>query len=85
MVSKKMVSASDLFQVLNSFLTSVFLSVITAVHLLVGGKSRSTVYHLTAPLNLMRERKKKSPLKHNEGNRILFATSLKMMVFIFLY
>lgn len=38
-------------------LTSVFLSVITADHLLLGGKSRSTVYQLTAPLNLIRKQK----------------------------
>lgn len=40
------------FEVLDGVLTSVFLSVITGVHLSLGGKSRSTVYQLTGPLNL---------------------------------
>ena len=41
---------------LQSILTSVFLSVITADHLLLGGNSRSTVYQLTPPLNLSRKK-----------------------------
>lgn len=44
-------------KVFSNALTSVFLSVITADHLLLGGKSRSTVYQLTPPLNLIRKQK----------------------------
>lgn len=41
------------WRVQRCFPTSAFLSLITVVHLLLGGKSRSTVYQLTACLNLV--------------------------------
>ena len=40
-------------EILCEILTSAFLSVIIAVHLSLGCRSRSTVYQVTPPLNLL--------------------------------
>lgn len=65
--------AQNCLKSLVSVLTSAFLSLITVVHLLTGGKSRSTVYQLTPPLNLVGRRK---VLMHSDGQDMLLTKSV---------